>query len=144
MPKDKFRLIPAVHLLLINNHKILLLRRFNTGYEEGNYSVVAGHVDGGETAFRAMSREASEEAGIKIKQKDLEFAHVMHRMADEERIDFFFTTKVWIGNPINKEPNKCDDLSWFSLNNLPDNIIPYVAHAIDCYEKGIKYSEFGW
>ncbi|HEY4963620.1 MAG TPA: NUDIX domain-containing protein [Candidatus Saccharimonadales bacterium] len=144
MSKDKFKLIPAVHLLLIDNDKILLLRRFNTGYEDGKYSVVAGHVDGGETASEAMSREAFEEAGIKIDRRDFEFAHVMHRMAEEERIDFFFTSKVWKGNPINREPDKCDGLSWFSLNNLPNDVIPYVAHAIHCYRKGIEYSEFGW
>lgn len=144
MSKDKFKLIPAVHLLLISNKKILLLRRFNTGYEDGKYSVVAGHVDGNETAMTAMSREAFEEAGIKIDRKDLEFAHVMHRMSNEERIDLFFTAKAWKGNPVNKEPDKCDELSWFTLDNLPGNIIPYVAYAIDCYGKGIEYSEFGW
>ena len=38
---ERFKLVVAVHLLLIENKKILLLRRFNTGYEDGNYSVVA-------------------------------------------------------------------------------------------------------
>ncbi|MEI9913428.1 MAG: NUDIX domain-containing protein [Candidatus Saccharibacteria bacterium] len=89
-------------------------------------------------------REAFEEAGIKIDPKNLEFTHVMHRMSSEERIDFFYTAKSWGGSPVNKEPDKCDDLSWFPLDNLPDNIIPYVAYAIESYKKGIKYSEFGW
>ena len=42
------------------------------------------------------------------------------------------------------EPDKCDDLSWFSLDQLPDNMIPYVKHAIECFRERIIYSEFGW
>jgi ADP-ribose pyrophosphatase YjhB (NUDIX family) len=142
--KDRFKLIPAVHLFLIKDDKILLLRRFNTGFEDGNYSVVAGHFDGGEAATLAMCREAKEEAGIVIEPQDLKFVHVMHRMSESERIDFFFTAKSWTGEPVNKEPHKCDDLSWFSLKSLPTNLIPYVKHAIDCYTSGIPYSEFEW
>jgi 8-oxo-dGTP diphosphatase len=39
MPKDWFKIIPAVHLILIREGHVLLLRRYNTGYEDGNYSV---------------------------------------------------------------------------------------------------------
>ena len=45
MRKIRFQMPVAVHLLLVKDNKVLLLRRFNTGYEYGNYSVVAGHVD---------------------------------------------------------------------------------------------------
>ena len=58
-----FRSPVAVHLFLVKDGSILLLRRYNTGYEDGNYSVVAGHIDGGEQLMAAMVREAREEAG---------------------------------------------------------------------------------
>lgn len=56
----------AVHLFLVKDDKILLLRRSNTGYEDEMYSIVAGHIDGDEDAKTAMIREAREEAGIEI------------------------------------------------------------------------------
>ena len=68
-----------------------MLRRFNTGYEDGNYSVIAGYLEGNETVIAAMIREAREEAGISIAAEDLRVVGVMHRFSIHERIDFFLT-----------------------------------------------------
>lgn len=143
---DRFKLIATAHLILIKNGEILLLRRRNTGYEDGNYSVVAGHLDGNETVIQAMAREAKEEAGIDVNLEDLEVVHVVHRKyPGGERMDFFVRAREWKGKPRIMEPDKCDDLSWFKINELPANVIPYVRHAISCMQKGKKfYSEFGW
>lgn len=143
--KERFKVIPAVYLVLVKDKKILLLRRFNTGYEDGNYSFPAGHLDGKETSREAMAREAKEEIGITVDPSELKLVHLMHRNCiDHERLDMFFTVGKWEGEIKNIEPHKCDDLSWFSLNDLPKNLISYVRHFMDCYNKGINYSEFGW
>lgn len=147
MPKERFKLIPVSHLILINDNKILLSRRFNTGYEDGNYSVVAGHLDGNETFTAAMIREAKEEAGIEIRAEDLEVVHVMHRKSPpeiNERIELFLQASKWHSEPKIMEPDKCDDLKWFPIDELPANIVPYIKSAILNIQKGIFYSEFGW
>lgn len=141
---QRLKIIPEVHLILIKNNQTLLLLRQNTGYEDGKYSLVAGHPEGNEPLKEAMIREALEEAGITIKYEDLIFSQVMHRTSDSERVSFFFTTEIWNGEIKNMEPDKCSDLSWFSLDNLPVNIIPYIKEAINNHLIGIKYSEFGW
>ena len=134
----------AVHLFFLRDNHILLLRRFNTGYEDGRYSVVAGHVDAGETVTQAAIREAHEEAGVILEPADIQIVHVMNRKSEEERIDFFVTVRHWVGEVTNNEPQKCDDLSWVSIDSLPQNMIPYVRNAIDKYRTGVLYSEFGW
>ena len=79
----------TVHLLFFREDQVLLLRRFNTGYADGQYSVPAGHLDGGESVMDAAAREAEEEVGVGIELSDMTFSTVMHRMEEEERVDFF-------------------------------------------------------
>lgn len=145
----KAKIISAVHLFLQNEQQELLLaRRYNTGYQDGNYSVVAGHIEGGEPPAQAMCREALEEAGIVITESELQFSHVMYRRRertiDPERIDFFFICTQWSGTPTIMEPDKCDKLLWVSPQELPKNMVPYVANAIGQMVNNQRFSEFGW
>lgn len=142
---ERFKLVVAVHLILIEDGKILLLRRYHTGYEDGNYSVVAGHIDGDESVIKAMQREALEEAGITIKEEDLKVVHVMHRKAkDRESIDYFLTCKNYEGAITIMEKDKCDELAFYDLDNLPSNVIPYVRKGIEYYQNHIPFSVYGW
>ena len=137
-----------MYLLLRDGDKVLLLKRKNTGFADGMYSLVAGHVDGGETLRQAVVREAKEEAGITVYEKDLRLVHVVHKLPEDspeiERINFTFYTNTWEGEIENKEPEKCDDLSWFNINALPDTILDEVKEVLQHVENGVVYSEFGW
>lgn len=144
----RFRLVAAVHLFLVRDGTVLLLRRANTGYEDGRYSVIAGHLDGDETVHAAAIREAREEAGIAIAPAHLTVVGVMQRRAtapgDDERIDFFLVASVWDGTVVNAEPDKCDDLAWYPLDRLPDNVVPYVRRALANYREGVWFDTLGW
>ena len=145
----KHKIISAVHLFLIDNtNRILLSRRYQTGYEDGNYSLVAGHLEKNETIKQAMIREAKEEAGIDIDLCDLKVVHVMHRKAENEtesdRIDFFLKSTNWNGEIEIMEKEKCDDMRWFDLDKMPKNIIPYIKKSIVELSSNSYFSEYGW
>lgn len=148
--KKYFKFIPAVYLVLRKDNKVLLSRRFNTGYQDGNYSMIAGHVDGDEPLTAAMAREALEEAGIVVQEKDMLLIHTMHTRSeipgslDDERVDFYFAADIYEGDATIQEPHKCDDMSWFDLDALPENIVPRVKQALEHIKIASPYSKLGW
>jgi 8-oxo-dGTP pyrophosphatase MutT (NUDIX family) len=137
----------AVYLLLLREGQVLLLRRHNTGYEDGNYSVIAGHVDPGERITQALVREAAEEAGIQLNEEEARFVHVIQRQGADGPVylDFFFRAEHWQGHVQNCEPSKCDDLQWFPLIALPTNTIPYIRAVLETlHTQAPRCSEYGW
>ncbi len=105
----------AVHLVLESDGRSLMIRRANTGYEDGSCSLVAGHIEPCESTTEAMLRETKEEIGVDLDLEDLSLVHVTHRRTDEPqpRVDFLLTGRRWTGNPQNTEPHKCDgEFGW--------------------------------
>lgn len=140
----------AAHLLLENeNGKVLFLRRANTGYADGQWSVPAGHVDAGETVIEACIREAAEELAIDLAQSDVRPVLVQHKRDSdgEERIDFFFAAHLPDGQtPVIAEPDKCDFLEWADLVAPPIPLVAYVGAALTAIaaEKDTFLSCFGF
>ena len=93
MNKERHRIIPAAYVILRKGNEILMQRRLNTGYEDGNYGFVSGHVEKGESYKKAIIREAKEEVVIDLNAEHLSFMHLLHRrLRDEynELADVFF------------------------------------------------------
>jgi len=134
----------TVHLFFLRENKILLIRRYQTGYMDGHYSVPAGHLDGNEPLRLAAAREAQEEIGVRIDPAEIRFAGVFHRCEGDERVDFFVHVRRWSGEPVNAEPEKCDELRWADLNDLPEDTIPYIRRAIENFQAGVPFEEYGW
>ena len=145
-PTERFKLIPAVYLILRKGDEVLLLQRANTGYQDGKYSLVSGHLDGDELATHGLAREAKEEAGVTVQPEDLVLAHTVHRLSrgdnNQERLDLFFEATQWSGEITNMEPHKCSDLQWFDIHHLPDQMIPMVKQVLESVARGGHYSEY--
>ncbi len=143
---DRHQNIVSCFLLLEKDNQVLLLKRANTGFYDDMYSLVAGHVDPGETFTQAMIREAKEEAGLDLRPQDIEPVHVMHRKSlvdQSERVDVYFRAKRWQPEPENCEPDKCTELKWFDLGQLPKATVPFVRKVLTEL-RGESYSEWGW
>ena len=141
---ERHRPYSAAYLLLRDDDRILLSKRKNTGHRDGEYSLVAGHIEEGESATEAIMREANEEAGITLAHSALDPIHVIHRNAgDRVYIDIFFVADDWDGTLENREPEKCAELTWVDRSQLPANTVPYVEQALANMSDSV-FSEFGW
>lgn len=132
------------YLILKHEAKILLHLRKNTGYCDGMWSLVAGHVENDESATEGMIREAREEIGIDLHPAQIQVVHIMHRKTNRLNIDIFFDCRSWQGNIQNLEPEKCEKLEFFHIDSLPPNIVDYNALALKLILEGRFYSELGW
>ena len=132
--KERNKAVPAVYLLLVCDHEVLLGLRQNTGYQDGNWNLPSGHIEAGELPLEALIRETKEEVGIDVEPHDLHFVHVSYRPKHDEtgdRVDFFFVAHNWTGEITNAEPDKCAEWAWFNVHRLPENVTPHVRSAID-------------
>ncbi|PWU24302.1 NUDIX hydrolase [Candidatus Cerribacteria bacterium 'Amazon FNV 2010 28 9'] len=144
LSKDRFKQVTGVFLILRRANQILLARRFQTGYGDGEFSFPAGHLEEGESILTALVRESKEEIGVTIDPFRCHFVHVLHLLTNRASTNFFFEVKEWDGVPTICEPDKCDELRWVDIDDLPDNTIDYIREVIDCYKNQISYHEIGW
>lgn len=143
MKKERYKITTAVYAVIISNSQILLSLRKNTGFMDGKYGLVSGHVEENETLVEAMIREAKEEAGIDIRKLKLATTMFRHKITEDgnDYIDFYFMVEDFNGDIVNNEPDKCGSLEFFDINNLPDNIINYVKFGIDNVLDSNNYCE---
>lgn len=125
---------------------VLLVRRLNQHFGKGQYSMVGGKVEQGETARQAIKREVFEEAGLAIPESNFELLHTFHRKGTEGPIIVlcFGADVSKMASPVNKEPDKHDDMRFFPVTQLPEHILPAHKQAIERMIKEIRYSEHGW
>ncbi len=136
---------PAVslkaRLILYHKGQILLLKQ--TKPNGGNYTLVGGNVDSREFARQALIRESFEEAGITLKEKDLQLVHVLHKViGNEHRMVMYFKAYRWEGKLKAKETHKFKETEWFFLDDLPRNLTETVRLVLLEYRKGHFYSEY--
>jgi ADP-ribose pyrophosphatase YjhB (NUDIX family) len=90
-----------VALILKRGSEVFLIRRFNTGSEDGLYGCAGVGVDAHESVTQAIIREAYEELGIVFSREHLKVVHIVQRRTaqGQEMIGFFFETCEWQGIP---------------------------------------------
>ena len=146
MTEERFQVRASIHILFVKDDKVLMLLRKNISHD-GQYSLVAGHLDDGESMLEAFLREAEEEVGVKLSATDLDICTVCHSYNDrinKAYIQFYALCNNWPGELTNQEPDKCGEIRFFPIDALPKNTVPYIRDAIPKVLNRIPFYEYGW
>src|SRR5687768_1874419 len=103
------------------NKHVMLLRKSSHG--NGTWCIPGGHLEFGESIEECAEREAKEETGLTI--KDIKIAGITNdifKKEDKHYITIWLTSKWKSGKARIMEPDKCSNMDWFTLENMPKNL----------------------
>ena len=101
-----------------------------------------GKVDANEFFREAALREAQEEVGIIGKPEDInEETIVMIRSIQWTKVIYFGRIDQYTNSPAIIEPDLATDLAWFSIDDLPEPMIPHHKTGLEAILQGVAYTE---
>lgn len=127
-------------LILNDKNEVLLLKRsMKCKTDRGMWSRPGGTVEFGETVEEAVKREMKEEVNADVELQG--FTDYTNDIKTENGVKkhwvtFGFFGRLKSGEPNIMEPDKCDDLRWFPLGRMPENLTVYTKRAVDAFLKG--------
>ncbi|MFG1793968.1 NUDIX domain-containing protein [Nocardia sp. NPDC049149] len=136
----------AVQLLIVRDGRLLLTRRHNTGFADGDWNAPGGRLEQGEHVLAAVIREANEEVGVQLVPDEVRMVAVLHIQSPlgGTRIVFTFHAETWTGEPYNREPERCSDLRWFGFDEIPPATLLSTRAGLNLFLHGEHFGVCGW
>ncbi|HUE42448.1 MAG TPA: NUDIX domain-containing protein [Candidatus Sulfotelmatobacter sp.] len=121
-------------VLLVDERERVLLTLRRAAPEAGCWSILGGKVDFLETVKDCAIREAYEEAGVRVAIERL-LCITDHLLPGENQhwVSPSYLARIVEGEAYNREPHKSEDLRWFGLDELPENLTMTARNAIAAY-----------
>ena len=106
-------------------------RNKNCRNKAGYWTIPGGGVDFFENVEEALKREMKEELGIDI--EIIQLLSVTNDIIKDESQHWVspqFLCKIINGIPTNLEPHKCEEITWFDLDKVPEKITNTTADGL--------------
>ncbi len=124
-------------IILNDEGKVFLAKRGHKAKNErGTWEFPGGGVEFGETMADCIKREIYEEYGIKIELAD-QLEAIDHLIPDEKQhwVAITFIAKIVKGKPKIMENEKCSEIGWFKINELPKPLSIVSSASLDLLKK---------
>lgn len=141
MERDRFPVV--VHVLLVRDGEIFLLRRARTGFMDGYHALPGGHQHAGESVSAAAARECEEETGVRPHEVR-PVCVLPYRSGRHQGLNFVFEAKGLPGEPGLAEPALFDAAGWYPLERLPEPHASWIEDVLRLRARGDWYQELHW
>ena len=139
---------PIIAALIVRRgDEILLLKRTGTGLFDGEWAFVGGKVDAGESPREAIIREAREEIGLTLDPNFKMVQSIINPSIETpgttwQDLTFIFDVTLKDDQiPINMEPGKHGEMTFFKRDNLPSPLLFLVTTTLESIAQGKTYGE---
>lgn len=116
----------GVNIFVVRDGKLLLGKRQNPNYHDGEWGLPGGHLEEREQMSACAERELQEETGLTAKKFKFVIADNDVREQKFHYVHFGFLAEDAEGEVQNREPDKCYGWEWFPLDNLPNPL--FIGH----------------
>ena len=128
----------GVGAIIVNQegHVFLARRGPRAKNEQGLWEFPGGSVEFGETLADALRREMDEEYGIEIAVGEL--VDVVDHILHEERqhwVSPTFICRILSGEPAIREPEKCTEIGWFGVDQMPGELTQITRLNLEHYRQ---------
>ncbi len=122
-------------IVIRGKKEVLLVQRSKVSRTEpGTWSRPGGEVDFGESIKAAVARETLEETGVVVKAEEEALLINEIITKDSHWMAHGYVAEYISGEAYNVEgPEKHEDVKWFPLDNLPQNLNIYTKESLEKY-----------
>jgi 8-oxo-dGTP diphosphatase len=130
----------GVGLLLIKDGTILLGKRKGS-HGAGQYAGPGGHLEYLESFEACVLRELAEEAGSRMKIKNLRFLCLTNltQYAPKHYVDIGMVAEWVSGEPQTMEPDALESWQWYAFDDLPKPLFGCEPQYLTAYKTGQVY-----
>jgi 8-oxo-dGTP diphosphatase len=127
---DRRMAVVGVGAMVLRGNRVLLGRRKGS-HGAGQYAWCGGGVEFNETLEDAVAREVRQESGMRVTRTRLLCVSNI-REYGRHYVDFEFLVDAE-GDPVVREPWRCESWEWYDLDKLPQPLFRPVERGIDSY-----------
>lgn len=110
----------GINAIVLNEKGEILLSKRKNRFGAGTYGLVGGKLKVGETFENCIIRELKEEVNLIVREEDLEVINMANTITGKHFLQIGILVKKYEGIPTNMELNKCEEVKFFPMDNLPE------------------------